>query len=113
MAHEGSAMTRRVTRRPASPGPLAAPLSAPPLANLASRRTLTVTASFRVTDEGARTRLIGELSCLLNEPALPESTRSAGLELIGWLARRMPGEPAHALGVEEALLAKRAGRKTR
>jgi hypothetical protein len=28
--------------------------------------------------------------------------RNAGLTLIGWLARRMPGEPAHALGVAEA-----------
>jgi hypothetical protein len=61
-----------------------------------------------VGDEGARTRLIGELSTLLREPAIPESTRSAGLELIGWLARRMPGEAPHALGVEEALAAKRA-----
>jgi hypothetical protein len=62
---------------------------------------------FRVADEGARTRLIGDISCLLREPAIPESARSAGLELIGWLARRMPGEPAHALGVAEAQRAAR------
>lgn len=49
-------------------------------------------------DECARTRLIGELSRILREPAMPEGTRTAGLTLIGWLARRMPGEAAHALG---------------
>ncbi len=53
-------------------------------------------------DEGERTRLIGELSRLLREPLIPDSTRTAGLTLIGWLARRMPGEEAHALGVQEA-----------
>jgi hypothetical protein len=64
-------------------------------------------------DEGARTRLISDISSLLHEPAIPESARSAGLELIGWLARRMPGEAPHALGVEEALQAKGARRKVR
>lgn len=49
-------------------------------------------------DECARTRLIGELTRILREPAMPEGTRTAGLTLIGWLARRMPGEAAHALG---------------
>jgi hypothetical protein len=53
-------------------------------------------------DEGERTRLIGELARLLREPLIPDSTRTAGLTLIGWLARRMPGEEAHALGVREA-----------
>lgn len=51
-----------------------------------------------VPHECVRTRLIGELSKLLREPDMPESTRTAGLTLIGWLARRMPGEAAHALG---------------
>lgn len=46
-----------------------------------------------------RVRLIGELSRILHEPEVPESMRAAGLTLIGWLARRMPGEDAHALGV--------------
>jgi hypothetical protein len=55
-----------------------------------------------VTDESDRTRLIGDISRLIREPEIPESARSAGLELIGWLARRMPGESAHAVGVEEA-----------
>jgi hypothetical protein len=62
-------------------------------------------------DETTRTRLISDISSLLHEPAIPESTRSAGLELIGWLARRMPGEAPHALGVREALQAKRASRR--
>lgn len=52
-----------------------------------------------VPGEIDRVRLIGELSRLLHEPGVPEATRSAGLTLIGWLARRMPGEEAHALGV--------------
>jgi hypothetical protein len=38
---------------------------------------------------------------------MPESTRTAGLTLIGWLARRMPGEQAHALGVREARASER------
>ncbi len=53
-------------------------------------------------DETERTRLIDELSRLIREPCTPEHTRTAGLTLIGWLARRMPGEQAHALGVDEA-----------
>ena len=46
-----------------------------------------------------RVRLIGELSRILHEPEVPETMKAAGLTLIGWLARRMPGEDAHALGV--------------
>jgi hypothetical protein len=57
-----------------------------------------------VNDESDRTRLIGDISRLILEPEVPESARSAALELIGWLARRMPGESAHAVGVEEAAL---------
>jgi hypothetical protein len=55
-----------------------------------------------LANERERTRLIGELSRLIREPLMPENMRSAGLTLIGWLARRMPGEPPHALGVREA-----------
>ncbi|WP_394845609.1 hypothetical protein LZC95_52335 [Pendulispora brunnea] len=55
-----------------------------------------------MADEADRTRLIGEISRVIREPATPESTRTAGLTLIGWLARRMPGEKPHALGVAEA-----------
>lgn len=55
-----------------------------------------------VPDEGERARLIGDITRLIREPQMPETTRTAGLTLIGWLARRMPGETAHALGVDEA-----------
>ncbi len=55
-----------------------------------------------IPDEGERARMISELTRLIREPQMPESTRCAGLTLIGWLARRMPGEPAHAIGVAEA-----------
>jgi hypothetical protein len=53
-------------------------------------------------DEAERARLIAELAKLLHEPALPESTRVAGLTLIGWLARRRLEELPHAIGIEEA-----------
>jgi hypothetical protein len=70
-----------------------------------------------VADESDRTRLIGDITKLILEPEIPDSARSAGLELIGWLARRMPGELAHDVGVEEALQSERmlkaARRKTR
>lgn len=52
--------------------------------------------------ECERTRLIGEIASLLAVERMPDDTRCAALTLIGWLARRMPGECAHALGVEEA-----------
>lgn len=55
-----------------------------------------------IPDEGERARLIGDITRLIREPQMPETTRTAGLTLIGWLARRMPGESAHALGVDEA-----------
>ena len=91
MAHEGATLNRR---------------------HGGVRRTMSAAAGeFRVSDQGARTRLIGDISRLLREPTIPESARSAGLELIGWLARRMPGEAAHALGVPEALSAARAARR--
>lgn len=53
-------------------------------------------------DECERARLISDITRLLREPMMPETTRCAGLTLIGWLARRMPGESAHAIGVAEA-----------
>jgi hypothetical protein len=55
-----------------------------------------------VPDEGERARLIGDITRLIREPQMPETTRTAGLTLIGWLARRMPGEMPHAIGVAEA-----------
>lgn len=51
--------------------------------------------------EEHRTRLIGEIAKVLRDECVPDEARAAGLVLIGWLARRMPGESAHALGVEE------------
>ena|SRR5207245_557311 len=57
---------------------------------------------FVVADESERSRLISDISRMIREPTMPEGTRIAGLTLIGWLARRMPGEAAHALGVPEA-----------
>jgi len=61
--------------------------------------------SFRddqMPDEGERARLISDITRLIREPHMPETTRTAGLTLIGWLARRMPGEAPHAIGVAEA-----------
>src|SRR5262245_29066781 len=51
--------------------------------------------------EEERTRLIGEIASLLREDSLPADARAAGLTLIGWLARRMPGEAASTAGVDE------------
>jgi len=56
-----------------------------------------------------RVRLIGELSRILHEPEVPDSMKAAGLTLIGWLARRMPGEDAHALGVPSSSDLQRSG----
>ncbi len=96
-------MSRRVSRLPSGGAPSQpAPVPDSPPRPLVSP-----------PDEGVRTRLISDICSLLHEPAIPESARSAGLELIGWLARRMPGEAPHALGVEEAQKAKRARRKLR
>lgn len=55
-----------------------------------------------MADESDRAKLINEISRVIREPMMPEATRTAGLTLIGWLARRMPGEQPHALGVAEA-----------
>ena len=52
-----------------------------------------------IPDEGERARMISDITRLIREPHMPETTRCAGLTLIGWLARRMPGEAAHAIGV--------------
>jgi hypothetical protein len=67
----------------------------------------------KVAGETARTRLIGDISRVIREPEIPESARTAGLELIGWLARRMPGESAHSVGVQEARESQQGMRATR
>lgn len=66
-----------------------------------------------VPDEGERARLIGDITRLIREPHMPETTRTAGLTLIGWLARRMPGETPHAIGVAEARQSERRVRAAR
>lgn len=48
-----------------------------------------------------RTRLIAELASLLRDCDVPEDARCAGLTLIGYLARRMPGEGPSTVGVSE------------
>ena len=74
-------------------------------------------ADDELPDEGERARMISDITRLIREPHMPETTRCAGLTLIGWLARRMPGEAAHAIGVSEARQSERrlraAQRKTR
>jgi hypothetical protein len=42
--------------------------------------------------EASRTRLIDQITVAL-QGDVPPDARAAGLTLIGWLARRMPGEP--------------------
>jgi hypothetical protein len=58
-------------------------------------------------------RLIADILRLIGEPTMPECTRLAGLTLVGWLARRRPDEPAHAIGIEEARESERRFRATR
>lgn len=53
--------------------------------------------------EDARTRLIGEIASLLRSETVPDDARAAALTLIGWLARRMPGEAASTAGVREMI----------
>ena len=53
--------------------------------------------------EEERTRLIGQIASLLRENSMPPAAREAGLTLIGWLARRMPGEGVSLAGKEEML----------
>jgi hypothetical protein len=60
-------------------------------------------------EERVRTQLIADIACLVQEGALPDEARAAGLTLIGWLARRMPGEAASRDGVD--VMIQRAARK--
>jgi hypothetical protein len=66
-----------------------------------------------VIDERQRVRLIGDLSKLLHDPCVPETAKTAGLTLIGWLARRQPGEEAHGYGVDEATQQRARPRRVR
>lgn len=54
-----------------------------------------------MTAEEERTRLIGEIARVLREDPVSEEVRCAALTFIGWLARRMPGEPVSLAGVRE------------
>ncbi len=54
-----------------------------------------------MTAEEERTRLIGEIARVLREDPVTEEARCAALTFIGWLARRMPGEPVSLAGVRE------------
>lgn len=54
-----------------------------------------------MTAEEDRTRLIGEIARVLRDDPLPDDARAAALTLIGWLARRMPGEDVSMAGVHE------------
>jgi hypothetical protein len=67
----------------------------------------------RVTDESERTRLIADIMRLIREPAMPEHTRTAGMTLIGWLARRREHEAPHAIGIDEARESERRIRAAR
>ena len=67
---------------------------------LHGRRTMTEEDRTRL-EEQDRTRLIGEIASVLCDRTMPAEARAAALTLIGWLARRMPGECASTNGVEE------------
>ena len=54
-----------------------------------------------MTAEDDRTRLIGEIARVLRDDPVPDDARAAALTLIGWLARRMPGESVSTAGVNE------------
>ncbi len=43
--------------------------------------------------EEERTRLIGDIARALRDGSVPDDARVAAITFIGWLARRMPGEP--------------------
>ncbi len=46
-----------------------------------------------MTAEEERTRLIGDIARVLRDGSVPDEARVGALTFIGWLARRMPGEP--------------------
>jgi hypothetical protein len=88
---------------------------AEPLADSVGERTSSVQfiGGSGVADETERTRLIADIMRLIREPAMPEATRCAGMNLIGWLARRREEEPPHAIGIEEARESERRIRAAR
>ncbi len=57
-----------------------------------------------VLSEDSRARLIGEIATVLHSQTVPPEAKQAGLTLIGWLARRMPGDQTPAHGIRRATL---------
>lgn len=53
--------------------------------------------------EEERTRLIGQIARVLRDGPVPDEARAGALTFIGWLARRMPGEPVSKAGVRVML----------
>ena len=86
-----------------------------PLSDAAGERVSSVQpiGGYGVADETERTRLIADIMRLIREPAMPETTRVAGMNLIGWLARRREDEVPHAIGVDEARESERRIRSAR
>ena len=82
--------------------------SSGPASCSAPRWPLPAKLGCNVGSEEVRARLIGEISRIVREPVVPDSTRAAAHALIGWLARRFPGETPPAIGVEEAVRARSA-----
>jgi len=66
-----------------------------------------------IANETHRVRLIADISKLLHDPCVPEQAKTAGLTLIGWLARRQPGEAAHGYGIDEAQSPRARARRAR
>ena len=59
--------------------------------NSALMRALTPT-EIAAMSQASRTRLIGEIVAVVRQTDLPPEARKAALTLVGWLARRMPGD---------------------
>jgi hypothetical protein len=87
--------------------------SAGPASCAAPRWPVAKKTACPVGDESVRSRLIADITRVIREPLVPVATREAALELIGWLARRFPGEEPHAIGVEEAVRARDVARTRR
>jgi hypothetical protein len=69
--------------------------------------------TLSLADATDRARLISDITKLVRDSPMPESTRLAGLTLIGWLARRHAEEAPHAIGIEEARKSERRIRPVR
>jgi hypothetical protein len=97
-----SSQSRRKASAPSNPSELTIEALYVARMRAGDPRAHAACADDELPDEGERARMISDITRLIREPHMPETTRCAGLTLIGWLARRMPGEAAHAIGVSEA-----------